>query len=123
MPDYLRLNEMVFYGYHGVLPEERALGQRFIVNVEIQTDLRAAGQSDELARALNYAEVFRAVEKILTGPSRQLLETLAEGVAQAVLEDFRLAEAVAVSIRKPSPPIAGAVLASAEVHIERSRHP
>ena len=119
--DRIRLNEMVFYGYHGVLPEEQKLGQRFIVDVEIQADLRPAGQSDDLHQTLNYADVFRVVESILTGPSCLLIEALAERVAQAVLRDFRQAEAVLVSVRKPSPPIAGAVMGSSEVQIERSR--
>lgn len=121
MPDYIRLNAMDFYGYHGVLPEEQTLGQHFIVDVEIRTDLRAAGQSDDLAKALNYAEVFRVVESILTGPSCQLIETVAERVAGAVLEGFGQAEVVTVSVRKPRPPIAGAMMGSSEVQIERSR--
>jgi dihydroneopterin aldolase len=119
--DRIRLNEMVFYGYHGVLPEEQTLGQRFIVDLEIQTDLREAGASDDLAQTLNYAEVFRVVESIVTGPPFRLIEAVAERVAEAVLIDFAQAATVLVSVRKLSPPIPGAMIGSSEVQIERSR--
>lgn len=122
MADHIRLNQMVFYGYHGVLPEERALGQRFVVDVEIRADLQPAGQSDNLERTLNYVDLYQTVKGILTGPSVLLIETLAERVAECVLKDFALAESVAVRVRKPSPPMGGAMLASSEVWIERSRH-
>ena len=123
MADRIRLNDMVFYGFHGVLPEERALGQHFVVDLEVQADLRAAGQSDDLTQTLNYAEIFRVVESVLTGPSCQLIETLADRVAEGVLNGFPQAEVVLVSVRKPSPPIAGAMIGSSEVRIERSRRP
>jgi dihydroneopterin aldolase len=112
---------MVFYGYHGVVPEERTLGQRFIVDLDITADLRAAGTSDDLAHTLNYAEAFRLVEGLVTGPPFQLIEALAERIAAVVLEAFPPAQAVAVHVRKPSPPIPGAVFSSAEVWIERAR--
>ena len=121
MTDYISLNEMSFYGFHGVLAEERTLGQRFLVDVEIRADLRPAGQSDDLDHTLNYVQVFQAVEKVLTGPPVKLIETLAERIAASILEQFDLAEGVVVRVRKPSPPMAGATLASSEVWIERDR--
>ena len=121
MTDRIRLNEMVFYGYHGALPEERRLGQRFVVDLEISADLRKAGQFDDLTQTVNYVEVFEAVRAIVTGPPHSLIESVAEHVASAVLEQFPLADAVSVSLRKPSAPIAGAVLGSSEVRIHRKR--
>jgi dihydroneopterin aldolase len=103
MTDYIRLNEMVFYGYHGVLAEEQTLGQRFVVDVEMVTDLRPAGISDELTQTVNYAAVYATVRDIAT----------------AVLADHPTIERLTVRVRKPSVPIGGAVLASAEVVIER----
>ncbi len=47
--DKISLNRMTFYGYHGVIPEERTLGQRFIVDVDLLLDLKSAGRSDDLA--------------------------------------------------------------------------
>src|SRR5437762_1623366 len=119
--DRIRLNDMVFYGYHGVLPEERALGQRFVVSVEMHLDLREAGATDDLTRTVNYSPVYAAVRDIVTGPPSQLLEAVAERIAAGILKDHSAVQRVAVSIKKPEVPIAGSVLGSAEVCIERDR--
>ena len=119
--DRIRLNGMVFYGYHGVLPEERALGQRFVVDVEVFTDLRRAGVSDDLADTINYSQVYATAREIVTGPACQLIEAVAERIAARVLAEHGAAERVVVSIRKPEVPIPGSVLASSEVRIERER--
>lgn len=121
LSDYINLNEVEFYGFHGVLPAERSLGQRYLVDVEIRADLQAAGQLDDIDHTLNYVEVYRVVEQVLTGPSVQLIETLAERIAATLLGDFAQAESVVVRVRKPNPPIAGARIASSEVWIERER--
>ena len=121
MVDHIRLNDMLFYGYHGVLPEERKLGQRFLVDVELRTDLRAAGESDDLAETVNYAEVYAAVRELVTGEPYQLIEAVAARIARRVLDEHARVESVVVRIRKPEVPIAGSVLGSSEVWIERGR--
>jgi dihydroneopterin aldolase len=119
--DRIRLNDMIFYGYHGVLPEERTLGQRFVVSVELRTDLRSAGATDDLRQTVNYAEVYGIVRTIVTGEPRQLIEAVAEQIAQQVLAGYEAVESLTVSIRKPEVPMAGSVLGSSEVWIERDR--
>jgi dihydroneopterin aldolase len=119
--DRIRLNEMVFYGYHGVLPEERTLGQRFVVDVEVETDLRRAGETDDLDATVNYSEMFAAAREIVTGPPCQLIEAVAERIAARVLREQPLVHAVVVRVRKPEVPIPGSVLGSSEVRIERRR--
>ena len=119
--DRIRLNEMVFYGYHGVLPEERTLGQRFVVSVELHLDLKDAGLTDDLDRTVNYSEVYAAVREVVAGPPFRLIETVAERIAARLLADHPSVTFVSVSVNKPAPPIAGAVLGSAEVYIERRR--
>ncbi len=121
MSDLIRLNEMAFYGYHGALPEERALGQRFIVDVELRVDLRKAGSTDDLRQTVNYGEVYSAVQAVLTGAPCNLIETVAERVAARILAEHGAVESILVRVRKPEVPIRGSVLASAEVCIERQR--
>lgn len=121
MTDHIRLNDMVFYGYHGVLPEERTLGQRFIVSIDLCVDLRAAGQADDLTLTVNYAEVYASARDIVTGPTCQLIETVAERISERILTDHALVESLTVRIRKPEVPIAGSVLGSSEIWIERVR--
>lgn len=120
--DLIRLNEMVFYGFHGVLPEEQALGQRFVVDVELRLDLRPAGEADDLSLTVNYSEVYSAVAEVVTGPSYNLIEAVAERIARAILASQPPVASVLVRVRKPHVPMADAVLASAEVCIERDRH-
>jgi 7,8-dihydroneopterin aldolase/epimerase/oxygenase len=119
--DRIRLNDMVFYGYHGVLPEERKLGQRFVVSVELRLDLRAAGEADDLHKTVNYSEIYSTVRDIVTGPPSQLLEAVVEQIAADVLRAHPAVQGVTVSIKKPEVPIAGSILGSAEVCIERDR--
>ena len=121
MADRIRLNEMVFYGYHGALPEERALGQRFVVDVEVAADLRPAGESDDLTQTINYSELYAAAHDVVTGPPCNLIEAVAERIAGRILAEQPLVENVLVRVRKPGVPIAGSVLASSEVCIERRR--
>lgn len=105
--DRIKLHRMTFFGYHGVLPEERKLGQRFIVDLELLTDLRAAGEQDDLALTVNYAEVFEVVRSIVEGEPCKLIEALAERIAQTVLRTYDAVEAVNVLVTKPAPPFAG----------------
>ena len=121
MPDRIRLNDMIFYGYHGALPEERALGQRFHVDVELRTDLRPAGATDDLTLTVDYSQVYDFVRDVVTGPPAVLIEAVSERIAGGLLERFPSVQGVLVRIRKPEVPIRGAVLASAEVCIERER--
>ena len=118
--DTIRLDGMVFYGYHGVRPAERERGQRFAVDLEVTRDLMAAGTSDDLRDTVSYSEIFRLVKRIVEGPPHNLLESLAGAIAAAVL-DAHDVSSVTVAVKKPEPPIAGAVLGYAGVEITRSR--
>lgn len=117
--DAVFLEGMQFYAYHGVNAEEQSLGQRFVVDVVLQADLRVAGATDDLTRTVNYSAVYKAVRKIVEGPPRQLIEAVAEEIASELLARF-LATRVEVTIRKPEVPLKGAMLAAAGVRIVRS---
>lgn len=117
--DYIHLNEMAFYGYHGVLPEETKLGQRFGLTVSLATDLSAAGKSDDLDKTVNYAEVYDICRGIVEGEPVKLIEAVAEKVANAILNEYpEKVSGVRVVLIKPDPPIAGHY-ASVSVDITR----
>ena len=118
--DTIRLTGMRFYAFHGNSPEERALGQRFLVDLEVQADLSRPGQSDDLRDTVNYAHLYGAVREVLEGTPRNLLEAVAEAIAARVLSEFPVAS-VRVRVEKLSPPITGAVLAGASVELSRHR--
>ncbi len=119
MSDAVFLKGLRFYGFHGVHSEERTLGQRFVVDVELEVDLRQAGRSDALADTTSYSAVYKRVEAVVEGAPRQLIESVAEEVATVLLAEFHLATAVSVTVHKPEAPIKGAMLDSAGVRIRR----
>jgi dihydroneopterin aldolase len=119
--DQILLEGMRFYAYHGVNPEERALGQRFKVDVTLVVDLRRAGQSDDLTDTVSYSAVYKVVRGIVEGEPRQLIETVAEEIATAILTEFLPVERVTVTVRKPEVPMKGSMLDAAGVRITRSR--
>ena len=120
MSDRILLNGMVFYGHHGVNPQEKELGQPFVVDLELELDLKAPGISDDLKDTVNYSRVYQVVRETVAGPSRNLLESLAEGVAQQILHSFPV-QGVRVKVNKPHVPIKGAVLEGVGVEIYRRR--
>ena len=65
--DYIHLNDLEFYGFHGALPEETKLGQIFKVTVTLACDLKKAGETDNLDETVNYAEVFELCKEIEEG--------------------------------------------------------
>ncbi|MFA4884311.1 MAG: dihydroneopterin aldolase [Desulfotomaculaceae bacterium] len=117
--DKIILEGMEFYGYHGTRPEEKTLGQRFIVDVELFLDLRQAGETDNLDYTVNYAQVFELVQSIVCGRSRQLIESVAEAIAGALLDRFP-ADEVLVRVKKPQAPLPG-MFAWAAVEIGRKK--
>jgi dihydroneopterin aldolase len=95
---------MVFYGYHGVFPEENKLGQQFYVDVELELPLKLAGSTDELEHTVNYAEVYYAVQSIVEGKSFRLIEALAENIASTLLQTYTSINEIKVRVIKPHPP-------------------
>ena len=105
--DRIFLRGMRFMACHGVLPHEREVPQPFEVDVEMGLDLRAAGESDDLDDTVNYAKVYRMVSSIMNGASKQLIESLAEEIADDLLRDFDSLRWVRVTVHKPAAPIDG----------------
>jgi dihydroneopterin aldolase len=120
MTDRIALINMRFQGKHGVLEEERAQPQPFEIDVELCLDLSPAGVSDDFSRTVDYGEVFEIVRDTIEGPSRQLIESLAETIAARLLADFAAVGVgeVLVRVRKPNVNLPGA-LDAASVEITR----
>jgi len=116
--DKITLEGMVFYGFHGIDPAERELGQRFVVDLEVQRDLRAAGLSDDPEDTINYSRMYRLVKETIEGPGHNLLESLAETIAGQILGGFDV-ESVRVRVKKPEVPMKGSILSHASVEIFR----
>jgi dihydroneopterin aldolase len=119
--DRILLSDMIFHGHHGTLPAEHELGQPFVVSVEMYLDLRPAGSSDDLAKAVDYSEVHGLAREIVEGQPVQLIETLAERIASGTLENHPAVEAVKVKVAKPHVRLGDTTLAGSAVEILRHR--
>lgn len=111
---------MCFYGYHGAIPEENRLGQRFYIDAVLYLPLEEAGKKDELPLTVHYGEVYETIEKIVKNTSFKLIEAVAEKIAYTLFKEFSLIQEIKLQIRKPSAPIAG-ILDYVAVEIRRRR--
>ncbi|HZK31498.1 MAG TPA: dihydroneopterin aldolase [Corynebacterium sp.] len=105
MADRIELTGLVCYGYHGVLEHERKQGQTFTVDVTCWLDTVPAARGDDLNLTVNYAELAELAHDIVSGPRRNLIETVAGEIADSALEHYDLLHAVEVTIHKPHAPI------------------
>lgn len=111
---------MAFYGYHGVFPEETRLGQRFVIDLCVEADLKKAGETDNLADSINYGEIYQVCKAVVEGKPYKLIEALAEKIAGEILAVFQAISQVTVTVIKPDPPIPGHY-ESVSVEITRGR--
>ncbi|WP_040977616.1 dihydroneopterin aldolase [Oceanobacillus jeddahense] len=118
--DKIVLKRMQFYGYHGLLPEENTLGQRFYVDAELYLPLRKAGKSDAMEDSIHYGEAYEKVKYIVEEKSFHLIEALAEEIAEELFSSFESLEACTIHVTKPDPPIPG-YYESVAVEIYRER--
>ncbi len=121
MMDKIILTNMQFYGYHGLLPEEKRLGQRFKVDLELFLDTSKAGLSDAMQDSIDYSQAYHRVKKIVEGESKHLIEAVAETIASDLLSAFSMLKACNVKVIKPDPPIAGHY-ESVAIEIYREKH-
>lgn len=105
MADRIELTGLVAYGYHGVLPEEKKNGQTFTVDITAWLDFHEAARDDDLTKTINYAELAELAHDVVTGPSKNLVETVASEIADLVLENYDQLHAVEVTVHKPHAPI------------------
>jgi len=119
MTDRIVLQGIAARGFHGVRDFEKADGQDFVVDVTLELDLRRAGRSDLLAHTVDYAEVAADTVALITGPSLDLIERLADQIAAAALRR-PLVQAVEVTVHKPQAPV-GVPFGDVMVTVERHR--
>ncbi|MEW9124259.1 MAG: dihydroneopterin aldolase [Thermotaleaceae bacterium] len=105
--DKIIMKNLVFYGYHGVLPEENVLGQKFFLDVELILDLKKAGESDEVYDTVHYGEAYNIIKNIVENKKFQLIEALGEDIAKTLMSYFTRIQEVVIAIRKPEAPVPG----------------
>ncbi|EFJ33316.1 hypothetical protein SELMODRAFT_84592, partial [Selaginella moellendorffii] len=107
--DKLILRGMIFHGYHGVYDEEKKLGQKFLVDADVWTDLSKACNSDNIEDSISYGAIYRIVKAVVEGPPFSLLEAVAASIAKGVFERFPSATSIRVRVGKPHVAVKGSV--------------
>jgi len=101
---FVRLEKLRFRAFHGVLEQERMVGGEFVVTLRIGYPWQAAMTSDDVSDTLDYAAVYRLVEREMAVPSR-LLEHVAGRIVDALLRDFPLISSIDLWLTKVTPPM------------------
>lgn len=104
MADRIELRGLAVRGNHGVFDHERRDGQDFVIDITVWMDLDTAAATDDLADTLDYGQLAQRAADIVTGPPRNLIETVAGEIADGVMSDERV-HAVEVVVHKPAAPI------------------
>ena len=118
--DQIILKGMMFYGYHGVNPEERLVGQKFVVDVTVECSLLQPSLSDMVCDTVSYSDLFKTVKSIVEGPPHNLLESVAKNISDSIILGYDI-ESISVTIKKPDVPINGANLDYAGVTLTRTK--
>ncbi len=118
---YITLRDLHFHAYHGVLAQERTVGNDYVVGVTIKVDLSAAMQTDNVADTVNYATLYEQVKAVMDIPSA-LLENVSYRMAEKIFSTFPTVEEAHINIRKENPPFgADSLGAEVEMHFTNEK--
>jgi len=118
--DKIILKDIKLYGYHGVYPEERQIGQHFYIDVEIFVDLKQAGETDEITNTVDYSRIYDIIRCVNENNKFRLIESFAHNISREILSAFGEIKEITVQVRKPEAPI-DADFGWVGVEIKRSR--
>ena len=103
--DKIYLKNIEIFANHGVFQEEKALGQKFILSLELSLDFHKAAKDGDLSASVHYGELCHNVEKVFKEEVCDLLETLVYKVGDYVLDTYEVVKEVKISLKKPWAPI------------------
>ena len=122
MTDTIFIKGVVIHARHGVMEHETEVGQRFVIDLELYTDLQESSRTDRLADTVSYSDVVTTTTAAFKNTNYKLLERAAGAVADAIMSHFPRIRAVKITVHKPHAPIA-AIFDDVGVVLTRSRHP
>ena len=101
---YIHLQGVKLYAFHGVGPQETAVGAYFIIDLKLKTDFSHASQTDDLAGTVSYADIYQVLKDEMRTPSK-LLEHVCQRIAQRIFNDFPTIEELDIKLFKENPPM------------------
>ncbi len=118
--DRIILAGLAFYGYHGVMMEENALGQRFRVDLELGLDMSDAARTDDVAATISYAHVYDLVKEAFEEKRFKLIEALGHHIMVRLFDGFERLDWIRIKVRKPEAPLP-IVVGEAAIEMVRTR--
>lgn len=118
--DKIIVKDLKLFCYHGVNLEEKIDGQNFVFDIEAGVDLSAPCLTDNVDDTVSYAKIIKAVRQVAQSEKNDLLERVAQRVADALFEEFDKIQTLKVLLKKPEAPIK-ADFSYVAVEIERTR--
>ena len=103
------IEQMEFYAFHGHYREEQIVGNRFLVDLELETDLSVPAESDQLKDAVNYQQAYQIIKKEMKRKKSNLLENIGKRMLDALYEEMTGIEKITLRIRKMYPPMGGPI--------------
>jgi len=103
------IEEMEFYAFHGHYQEEQIVGNRFLVDLELESDLSVPALSDKLEDAVNYQKAYQIIKKEMRRTKSNLLENIGKRILDALYQEMEGIEKARIRIRKLNPPMGGPI--------------
>lgn len=120
MTSYIFLDRMHFFAYHGVGEQETIVGNDFIIDLRLKTDIALAAETDDVTNTVSYADVYEAVKEEMAIPSK-LLEHVCGRIVERLFRDFPTVESIDLKLSKRNPPMGADIeAAGVEVHCDRA---
>jgi len=104
----IEIEGMEFYAYHGHYEEEQIVGNRFLIDLKIETDCRKAAVSDDIEDAVNYQTAYKIIKAEMKKKSN-LLENIAGRILDAIYEKLDNLKYVTIKVSKMNPPMGGKI--------------
>ena len=118
--DKISIKGLKLFAYHGVNPEEKENGQKFVIDIDYYVDMTKACHLDDIDDTVSCAKVVKTVNRVFTNAKYDLIEHCAQVIADGILNDFDAVYKVDVTVKKPQAPIK-ADFDYVSVSISRSR--
>lgn len=106
--DILIVKGATFWAKHGYYQEENKFGQRFIVDVEVNVDMKKQCETDELDKGYSYVTIYNIIKKVIVGEHHKLLQRIAQRIADEIIKSYPVNQ-VKVIVKKPHVAIGGIV--------------
>ncbi|MBE5935407.1 MAG: 2-amino-4-hydroxy-6-hydroxymethyldihydropteridine diphosphokinase [Lachnospiraceae bacterium] len=119
--EYIKIVDLTVYANHGVLEQEKTLGQKFIISANIYADLKEACKTDDVYKTVNYAKICELITEVTKEKTYNLIETLADVISYRILKDYDLIDMIEVTVKKPFAPI-NLPVENVSVTVKRCRH-